>query len=219
MSSHYLISLFDDSITDVLVPIGAPPTSLITGSYVITVPDDVAVKKPVSLSNLLAQKYQGILGSRGIYSTIIYDPMLDATNVNMASSHGVCTGFKGSICLYPTDPSNPHPALVTTAHGITWLGAGVGPTQAMVTYELFTYVDSDPATGAYQRQFQELPTDHDVALEVSFNGGTTFIPTIDKALVTIPPAARGTQLILRFTRTTDVTVTPRIFIGSWAVLY
>jgi len=219
MSSHYLISLFDDSITDVLVPTGAPPTSLITGSYVIAVPDDIAVKKPTSLSDLLAKKYQGILGTRGMYSTITYDSMLDATNVDMVLSHGVCTGFKGSICLYPTDPSNPHPVLVTSAHGITWMGSGAGPTQAMVTYELFTYTDSDPATGSFQRHFQEIPTDHDLTLEVSFNGGATFISTIDKALVTIPPAARGTQLVLRFTRTTNVAVTPRIFIGSWAVLY
>lgn len=220
MSTLYLIDLFSDTINDVLTSRGVTPTR-ITGNYVVRVDDDIPVRDPVDLADLLNQKYQGILGTHGLFTDIAYDDMLDAAGVNLTLSRGVCTGDKGSVGLYPTDDftTATPPVLQTNPHGFIWSGSGAGPVQAIVTYELFTYVDDDPAGEPFQRSFQELPPDTDVEVEVSFDGGATFFSTMNRALVSIPITSRGTQVVLRFTRTTPVSSASRVFIGSWAVLY
>jgi hypothetical protein len=219
VSTHYLIDLFNDDINDVVTPQTFPPSTLITGNYVVRVADDVAVRNPSSLLDLIDKKYQAILGTHGLFTQITYDNLFDATNVNLASSRGIFTGLKGHVGLYPADMTNPVPVLQMDPYGITWGGPGVGPSQALVTYEVFTYVDEDPANAAFQRHYQELPPDVDVSVEISFDGGATFLPVQDKALVSVPISSRGTQLLLRFTRLSHVDSVARVLIGSWAVLY
>jgi len=219
VSTHYLVDLFNDDINDVVTPQNIPPSTVITGNYVVRVADDVAVRNPIDLSDLLNKKYQAILGTHGLFTQVTYDPMFDPDNVNLSSSRGIFTGLKGHVGLYPVDMTNPAPILQTDPYGITWGGPGAGPSQALVTYEVFAYVDEDPADAAFQRHYQELPPDTDVMVEVSFDGGATFLPVQDKALVSIPISSRGTQLLLKFTRTSYVDSVAKVLIGSWAVLY
>jgi len=227
MSTHYLISHFDDQINGVVAATGVNPQTDITGNYVVRIPDDVSVKNPTSLANLLTKKYQGILGTYGSFTQVVYDTMLDATGVDNTSellTTGVTLGDKGTIGLYHTSLSNPTPhtpMLTTTPEAIIWGGAPPGPAQALLTYELFTYVDTDDKDSAYVRSYKELTPDVDVSVEVSFNGGSSFVATTDKALISVPIPSRGTSVVLRFTRLTahGGGVPDRVLIGSWAVLF
>jgi hypothetical protein len=219
VSTHYLIDLFSDGINGVVTPRDTPPTSLVTGNYIVRVDDDVQVEKPTDLSDLLTKKYQGILGTHGLFTQIAYDDLLDASNIDFTTSRGIFSGLKGHIGIYPMDSTNPAPILQTSSFGITWGGPVPGPQQAMVVYELFTFVDEDSSTAPFQRSYQEVPTDVDVLAEISFNGGASFTAFQNNSLVTIPSFARGTQVVLRFTRTSTVSSVAKVFFGSWAVLY
>jgi len=218
MSTHYLVSLFDNQINGVIVPSAAPPMSTTTGNYVVRVPDDVPVKNPTNLADLLTKKYAGILGTHGLFTQIAYDDMLDSLGTNFVLSRGITAGDKGVIGIYPTN-AGWIPLYQSTPLGVVWGGAPPGPPQALVTYELFEYVDTDDKNLTYVRKYREVPVDVDVLVEVSFNGGATFVPTTDKALVSIPLAARGVSIVLRFTRTTSIASRGRVLIGSWAVLF
>lgn len=218
MSTHYLISQYNNEINDVVASLGAPPQTLITGNYVVRVPDDVSVQNPTNLADLLTKKYAGILGTYGLFTQIVYDDMLDDTGVDTGNSTGVVLGSNGVVGIYPEH--NAHtPVLQTSPAGIVWGGPGSGPPQATLTYEVFEYVDTDNKSSSYQRYYREVSPDTDMAAEVSFDGGLTFLATTDKSLITIPPVSQGTQVIVRFTRITDVDTRGRVFIGSLAVLF
>lgn len=221
MSTHYLVSQFDNQINGVIAANGAPPTSTITGNYVVRVPDDVPVRNPTGLTDLLNKKYAGILGTHGLFTQIVYDDMLDSLGVDTGLSLGMTLGDRSVVGVYPTNPSygGNQPQLQTTPMGIVWGGPPPGPPQALLTYELFEYVDTDDKGQVYVRQYREIPADLDLSVQVSFNGGANFIPTTDKALISVPIPFRGTSVVLRFTRTTDIVAHGRVLIGSWAVLF
>lgn len=225
MGTHFLVSLFDDQINGVVAGSGSPPQSTITGNYVIRVPDDVSIRNPTNLADLLTKKYAGILGSYGLFTQIAYDDMLDGSGVNTGLSQGVTLGFKGMVGIYPTNdgylPSvvGPNPVLQTTPMAIAWGGPGAGPPQALLTYELFEYVDDDDKDLPYVRRYREVAPDIDVVVEVSFDGGSNFTQTTDKALISIPLPERGASVVVRFTRDTDVSSRGRVLIGSWSVLF
>lgn len=215
MSTHYLISLFNDEINDV---VGSSGQTLSTGNYVVRVPDDVSVQNPTNLADLLTKKYTGILGNSGLFTQYINDDMLDGTGVNTGASTGIFLGNNGSVGLYPKHGAQT-PLLQTTPYNITWGGPGAGPVQAVLHYELFDFVDTDPMTSVYTRSYREVATDIDVTAQISFNGGTDYFSTSDKELLSIPGGSTGTQVILRFTRTTDINVRGRVYLGSWSVLF
>jgi hypothetical protein len=220
MSTHFLVNMFTDQINSVVTPPPCPPTSQVVGSYVVRVPDEVPVRNPTGLPDLITKKYAGILGTHGLFTQIVYDDMLDALGVdNTGPSTGVTLGDKGVVGLYPTNAAPQIPVLQTTPMGIVWGGPPPGPSQALVTYELFEYVDTDNKGLVYARQYREVTPDIDVSCQVSFNNGATFISTTDKALVTIPLAGRGTQIVLKFTRLTSIATRGRVLLGSWAVLF
>jgi hypothetical protein len=218
VSTHYLVSMFNDEINDVVVATGSPPTTSAVGNYIVRVPDDVKVQNPTSVANLLTQKYAGILGSYGLFTQITYDDFQDATGIDFAGSAGVISGKRSSVGLYPTH-GGVNSILKSTNNGIVWGGPGAGPPQAILTYEVYEYVDVDDKTLPFQRSYRELTPDTDLSAEVSFNGGATWISALDKVLINVPSLARGTQLTVRFTRTTDIDVRARVHIGSWAVVY
>jgi hypothetical protein len=182
------------------------------------VPDDVSVQNPTNLADLLTKKYNGILGNSGLFAQHIHDDMLDATGVNTGASTGIFLGNKGVVGLYPKHGAQT-PLLQTTVFNITWGGPGAGPAQAVLHYELFDFVDTDPMTSVYTRSYREVSSDVDVTAQVSFNGGTNYVSTSDKALFTIPGGFTGTQVVVRFTRTTDVNVRGKVYLGSWSVLF
>lgn len=219
MTVHYLVSMFNDEINDVVTAVGSPPTTPSVGNYIVRVPDDIKVQNPTSVANLLTQKYAGILGSYGLFTQVTYDDFEDATGIDFANSLGVISGKRSSVGLYPSH-NGVNSRLKSTNNGITWGGPGVGPSQAVLTYEVYEYVDVDDKTLPYQRSYRELTPDTDLTAEVSFNGGATWVSALDKVLINIPVLARGIQLTVRFTRTTDVDVRAnRVHIGSWAVVY
>jgi hypothetical protein len=218
MSTHYLISHFNDEINDVVGASGSPPQTLSTGNYVVRVPDDVSVQNPTNLADLITKKYASVLGSSGLFTQVIYDDMLDGTGVNTGASTGVFLGKNGSVGLYPKHGAQT-PLIQTTPYNITWGGPGAGPVQAILSYELFDFVDTDPMTSVYTRSYREVATDVDVTAQISFNGGTDYFSTSDKALLSIPGGSTGTQVIIRFTRTTDINVRGRVYLGSWSVLF
>lgn len=221
MSSHYLVSHFDNAINGVVTASGSPPASTATGNYIIRVADDVSVKNPTNLADLLTKKYASILGTHGLFTQIVYDDMLDGSGVDAASSTGVLMGDRGTVGLYPTSTGiAPHvPLLQTAPASITWGGPGVGPPQSLLTYELFEFVDTDDKALPYVRQYREVTPDVDVTAQVSFNGGVSYISTTDKALITVPLGLRGTSVVLRFTRATNISARGRVLLGSWAVLF
>lgn len=220
MSTHYLIDLYNDSINDVLTAQGSPPMSSVTGNYVVRVEDGVPVRNPTNLADLIIKKYLGLLGTHGLYTQITGDDLLDPIgSVDFTLSTGIFSGLKGAIGIYPLVTGNPTPVLRTTDTTISWGGPGVGPTQAMLVYELFEYVDIDAKDAQFQRSYREVQTDVDVSVEVSFNGGLNWVAAQSLAFFSIPLADRGISLTLRFTRITDISSRGRVFVGSWAVLY
>lgn len=218
MSTHYLISPFNGEINDVVVTPLVATDTLITGNYVVRVPDDVPVSNPTNLADLLTKKYAGTLGVHGLFTQIAYDDMLDGTGVSTGPSAGVTAGDGGSVSIYPVNGAFT-PVFQSTALPITWGGGGSGPSQVMVTYELFEFVDTDDKTAAYQRVYREVTPDSDVTLAISFDNGANFITTVDKAITNIPLVAQGTQVVFRLTRTSNISVRGRVYLGSWAVLF
>lgn len=214
MSTHYLVSHFNDDINDVVTPTSVPASTLLTGNYIVRVPDDVPVQNPTDVSDLITKKYAGILGTYGLFTTIAFDDMLDGTGVDFTNSTGVTAGENGTVGIYPKNTVH-IPVLQTTTETIT----GPAPTQTLLTYELFEVVDSDDKDTPYQRTYQEVTPDVDVLAQISFNNGVDFVSTLDKAVINIPGAAQGTDLVLRFTRQTDIGTRGRVFLGSWAVLF
>jgi hypothetical protein len=211
MSTHYLVSLFDDTIVDVVSPQGPPETRL-SGQYVVRVPDEITVREPDDLDDLLTKKYTSLLGSFGLFTQIEFDDMLDATGVDPSTSSNVQLGVRGNVALLPGG------VLRSTVSPLSWGGPGSGPSQALLTWEVFTYADLDPSTAVYQRRYLEIPTGGgDVTARVSFNGGTTFASTSDKALLSIGGSAQGSSLVVEFTHAGAAD--ERLFLGSWAVLF
>jgi hypothetical protein len=213
MTTHYLVDLYNDTLNNVVTAGGTPPTTSCTGNYVVRVPDEVAVRNPTDLADLITKKYQGILGVNALITNITFDDMNDASGIDLSTSNGILTGLKGCNGIYPTSGAS-IPVLRTTPNTLVST-----PSQFMLTYELFEYVDVDGATTPFQRSYREVTPDVDVIAAVSFNNGTTFITAMDQIYAAIPVPAQGNQLVVRFTRTTPISTRGRIFLGSWAVLF
>ncbi len=212
MGTLYLVNLFDDQINDVLYSSGDELP--ITGSYVLRVPDDVTVRSPVDAADILTQKYASILAHTGLFGQVLYDDMLDATGINLVTSTGLSHGDKGMVSLYDSG------VLTSTSSSFVWAGAGAGPTNVLMTWEIFQYVDVDDANAPYVRNYKEIstsPATSPITVEVSFNNGGNWYPVIDKILTTIPTLSQGTDLVVRFTH--GGTPSGRFFVGSWAVLF
>jgi hypothetical protein len=94
-----------------------------------------------------------------------------------------------------------------------------GPSQAVLVYEVFDYVDVDDKSAPYTRSYRQLTPDVELDAEVSFNNGATWVAASNRVMLNIPLLARGNQLVVRFTRTSDIDVRGRLYVGSWAVVY
>lgn len=212
MSTLYLVSLFNDQISDVVH--GAPAEPMpVTGSYVVRVPDDVVVRNPVDVADILTQKHASQLANNGFFTQTIYDDLLDATGLNTVASTKVSFGDKGTVSLFDNG------ILESTSSSFSW-SVGVGPTQAVMTWEVFQYTDEDPILGVYRRSYTEVSTgsaNSPITAELSFNGGSTWLSAIDKNIVTVPLADQGTNLVVRFTH--GGSPAGRFFLGSWTVLF
>jgi hypothetical protein len=213
MSSHYLIDLFSAPVTNARILDMQEPKndqSLLNGCFIIRVPDNVQVQNPSSVTDLLNQKYQGLLASNAGFQHITFDDLLDATHVDPTSG----PGSFGQRSLIAIEPGGVFSSVINGGAGSPLTGPA--PSQAMMTWELFTVSDTDPAAGLFQRTYVEVASSPAFATcQVSFNGGTSYVATTDSTITVIAPADQGTAFIIQLTNVTS----SRLFIGSWAVIY
>lgn len=195
-------------LVDVVSTTASDPEVRVDGLTPIKVPDGVRVVNPTSLTDLLAQKYAGILAMYPGLANIIYDDLLDGSGIE-ASGQVSKTGGRGSVggacATLLTDPN-----------------ADVTPTvvsQCILVCEEFTWRYVDPKNGRLERYYVELPGSSVHGLSV--NGGASYSPATSGAVVAFPPAETGSLVNIRLFNFDDsVTGDGRVkHIGSWAVIY
>jgi hypothetical protein len=210
MSEHYLIDLFTNPVSsapvvDVSEPVAGQ--SLINGTFVVRIPDVVAIVQPLpsTLGNLLTKKHAGLLAFYTGYTNALFDDMLDSSGIDFSANPSGVFGSRGSIAINAgTTVQSVATTLATT------------PSSALFTWEVFTYVDSDPKAGRFTRTYNELPTiNSNSTAQVSFNGGSTYITATDSAVVSIPNADQGNSFIVKITNPTA----GRLYVGSWSLIY
>ena len=213
MSTVYLIDMFGNPVANAsIIGVQEPNDfqTLLNGSFIVRVPSDTQVVNPANVTDLLNQKYQGLLAENSTFVNITYDDLLDATHIDPTSGPGIF-GQRGTISLAPGGTL----ISVTNAGAGTAL-SGSAPTEALVTWEIFTVTDADPSSGLLQRTYTELPSTPDYATcQVSFNGGVTFRTFMDSQVNNIDLVDQGTSFIIKLQNVTS----GRLGIGSWAVCY
>ena len=213
MSQHYAIDLFGNPVSNArIISVDEPANlqTLLNGSFIIRVPDGVQVENPANVTDLLNQKYQSLLADNQSLTYVTYDDLLDATHVDPTSGPGIF-GQRGTISLAPGGTFS---SILNSGAGTTLSGSA--PSQALVTWEIFTITTTDPSAAQLKRTYTELASSPDyLTCQVSFNGGATFNPTTDGTILNIVGVDQGTAFIVQFTNVTA----QRIYLGSWAVVY
>jgi len=178
------------------------------GSFVVRVPNGVRLdgNPPSTLSDLLLQKYVGLLALYPGFTNIVYDEMTDATGFVPASQAGVTLGSRGTISILGTGQAETTMVVLAST-----------PNDCIVTWEAFDVTETNPATGTDNRLIREYDEvdASDLVVQASFNNGLNFQGVLDGTLQTIAPGVQGNQLILRITNN----VASRRWLGSWAVIY
>jgi hypothetical protein len=204
MSIHYQIDPFTTvgNILDVLT--AESGTSDATGSTIIRIPDGVSIKPPpTKLVDLLIDKSDGLLAFYAGFTQIFSDSCLNTT-VDLTNSHRllVSNGFVNH-CLLDGG------IYLSTVH----VGALIpAPSQCVLTFEEYVYVDSDDKTGRFQRTYTE---SSGLTCQVSFNGGGSFNSTTNGAVLNVPVPDQGSDLKVRFDNPTG----DRVYLGSWSLVY
>jgi len=223
MSSHYLIDLF--STIPTVSPPASPPysgapiiavddpangQSLVNGTFVVKLPDSIPLVDPVTLQpstpnnlgDLIAKKYQGLLSifaSSG-YTNVTFDSLLDSSGIASITSGG--KGQKGTCYL--------NSGATFTSDTIT---LATSTSNAVFTWEIFTYIDSDPANGRYTRTYNELTTSPSyTTAQISVDGGGTYTTVTDLTPTTL---VAGSSLIVKITNVSS----SKLYLGAWALVY
>jgi len=206
MSALYLIDRHGSPVTSAsILDVQESTMPVLSGRFVVKVPDGVPIVQPTNLGDLLTKKAQGFLLFYAGFTRVTYDDLLDTTHVNTGASAGLVTGERSTLVLQPGG------LLQSTVVPLT----GSAPTQALITWDTFNYVETDSASTLYVRQYNELSsTPSNVTCSVSFDG-VNFNATTDSAVLNIPVPQQGTNFIIRLTNTS----TSRLSIGSWTVVY
>ena len=205
MSLHYLIDPF--TIAGDIIDVSTAELGLTdaTGSTVIRVPDGVAIHtNPTNLADLFLEKYDGLLAFYAGFPQIFADPCMDVLTADLAASDGLLasSGFVNHCLL-----SN------GVYFSTVFLGAlAPAPTQAVLTWESYRFTDNDDRTERFQRIYDETA---DLTCLVSFNGGVTFNPTTDGAVLNIPVPDQGPDLQVQFFNPAGY----RVYLGSWALIF
>jgi hypothetical protein len=219
MSSHYLIDLFATLNPAILAVVTEPANgqTIANGAFIVRLPDTGGLidpgtgrpAVPTDLTDLLTKKYQGILSFFAGYGNIHFDDLLDTSGINLSAP-----GLAGTLGERSTIALNPGATL--TSNMVT---LGDTPTNAILTWEVFQYLDADPSSDRLQRTYQERPTTATyTTAQVSFNNGGTYLAATDSGVFNIPPGDQGDQMIVQITNATSAPPI-RIQIGSWAVIY
>lgn len=205
MSIHYLIDPFTNNgdIVDVTTSLNGQTDA--TGSTVIRVPDGVAIhNNPSTLTTLIAEKYDGLLASYAGFPEILADPCLDNLTVSLPDCTGaiLSDGFVNH-CITP--PGTLFSTIVPLAFA---------PTQAVLVWEEFSYIDVDEKTGRMRRTYAE-GSGSGLLCVVSFDGGVNANPVTNGTVFNIPVPDQGASFQIAFGNLTG----NRIYLGSWAVVY
>ena len=212
MSAHYLIEQHTASFSDARildVTESADGRSLLNGGFVVRVPDYIAVRDPVGLTDpttgLLAKKYAGILSYYAGFQQVTWDDMLDASGVNFTDP--ALLGTFGDRLTTSLPPSG-------TFVSVSVPLVGLAPAQAVVTWEVFSVETSGNPATRMTRQYKEEASSN-LTCQVSFDGGAHFYTVQDGVVLNVPSIGQGTSFIVRLTNPTS----NRLYIGGWAVVY
>jgi hypothetical protein len=177
------------------------------GRFVIKVPDGVPIETPpATVSDLITSKAQGLLVFYAGYTRIATDDLLDVSGVDTVNSTNGIFGSRSSIILQPGGIFQSLPVTLT----------GGAPPAAIITWDTFDTLNSDVSTATTVQQYNELPsTPSNVTCEVSFNGGSTFLPAFDSSPVGVSVPNQGTSFIIKLTNAS----VSRLSIGSWSCIY
>ena len=216
MSTHYLVDvnttpILSSEINDVRTPIDG--TSVVNGNFVVPLPTNVKLESdPTDLSDLLAKKYQGILANYPGFTNVIYDDLLDTTNITATATLQSKLGERG-ICGYNNG------CQLTTS--VTNVGATVS--QVVLVAEFHRWRLVNPKNGIVQRVYEEVGPSFQPLLSVSTNGGTDFTLVPNGQLALIPLGQEGQDLQVRFN---SFSFNPEgtdpadfLHVSSWALLY
>jgi hypothetical protein len=210
--AHYLVDLFGSPVTSSAINAVSYPQNgqtVMNGNFVVRVQDGIQISPPpTTLSDLLTKKHAGLLAFYAGFTHLAYDDLLDTADVDLTASVGMF-GQRGTAAL----PPNGVGIFQTTMAPLT----GSAPAYAVVTWELWEALDTDPATDRTVRTYSELPSSSSYATAtVSFDNGATFISVTNGATLFIPLGNQGTSFILRLV---NAHATKRVRVGSWAILY
>jgi len=184
----------------------------IRGVFPVILPFEVPMAgTPTTVTDLVTQKFAGLLSIYPGYTHILYDEQLDATGWDTTTTNGLGTcytvGSRKTTKLVSSDGSS----LVSNATSLL-----ATPTNCVVRFELFSYQDTDTTSGQYTRFYSETT---DVAtgmtVEVSFTGGTNWNAVTNGIPLSIPSPSQGSSFRIRFHKT----VAGPVWIGSWALIY
>ncbi len=209
MGAHYLVDLFNNVLaSSQIIDVREPrvPQTVQNGSFIVRIPDGVAVEEPTNLGDLITQKYNGLLASFPGFTRISRDDLLDATGLQLTASTSCLVGERASVSLLPGG----HLSSVAVPL------PGNPPDLAAVTWEIYSFTDADVAGSTFQRTYTEVaPSATTVTCQVSFNGGGSYLPVLDGAIFSIAPADQGASFVIQFTNNAP----GRLYLGSWAVIY
>jgi hypothetical protein len=88
-----------------------------------------------------------------------------------------------------------------------------GPEQAIITWDMHSYADSDPSSGQFTRTYTEEASDL-LACQMSFDG-THFNVAYDGTVFNVPAGQTGTSFIIRLTNASG----RRLGLSGWTLLF
>lgn len=217
-------------------PAGEFFDTAMNGGFIVRVPAglDFDANQPRTASDainmfaILAEKSAALLNRFPGFSLIVFDDMLDAAAFDSSTASGTVLGGRNGIQMgHRAGAGGSIPATVDTV--ATALGST--PAEAVVYLEAYQLVPSagfsstavpgyptNPKADRMEMYFRPIAPGSYFQIDVSFNGGSTFITNIfSEDLINIDPADQGSSLILRLTRKNLQAA--YIGISGWAVIY
>ena len=205
MSIHYLVdpSTTNADIIDVVIAESGQTDA--TGATLIRIPDGVGVdNQPSNLTDLLTEKYNGLLAYYAGFTQIVADSCLDASNVSLTDCSR--TVLAAGRVNHAIDAGG------TLSFNPVTIGGAVE--QCVVVWETYEFLDSNDKTTLFQRVYSELNTSS-LDVTVGFNGlGGSFLAATSDTVLNVPVPDQGTDLTLVFVNNTG----NRVYLGSWAVI-
>lgn len=180
----------------------------VNGMRVVAVPPNVGVDETnrtgpnntLSFSDLLGEKYNGLLRQNPLFSSVQYDVFSDASGVaptseKVGSGEGVL--WVGDTGALDTEPLSAMPNIE----------------RALVQWEVYSLDRVVEGTTAFVRYIPEDPSDLTVSITNTGNAGD-LVATTSGNVVEFPTAGNG-NVWVRFQNNSG----KRLYLGGYAVLY